>query len=416
MDPVDTCATDSKAGDLLLTDTSWFREDPFINGNLPLAEEPTTAKPIGNPEAARLGIYLSQEAAHFIDAFIQANPNRAMGGILVGYVAESTQRPFILITGAVEAKEPVDAKNGIRFLSSTWQYMEEIWHREYPDTLVLGWFHSNPGQGTALTQYDQFTHYRLFDRTWQVSFTVDALHADSCFHYWDDGQLVPLDSFYLWNPSQSVRLINTLVKSSIGAQIALDTSSLAARRMERQRPLLVQLSRSYVWLILLLFFGLIGAFPWVARHLPGVNTTLAESQARLQLITENLERATEAHALLQQRAPTAEKEQPSVAPPAYEVVAPIVENKPSLPSGLGTPNDAPSQTLVGYTVEPGDTLWEISGRILGDPHAYKRLADMNAILNPDIIYPGMSLQVKLDQGDAQTTGSESINPERGSGQ
>jgi len=46
-----------------------------------------------------------------------------------------------------------------------------------------------------------------------------------------------------------------------------------------------------------------------------------------------------------------------------------------------------------YVVREGDTLWSISGRLLGDPRAYSRLAAANRIANPDLILPGWELRV-----------------------
>lgn len=132
-----------------MNEYGWIQANPFADGILPTATEPQHVKTIGEPAAAPMGIYLSQEAAHFIDTFIQANPERSLGGILVGYVAQSATRPFILITGAIEAKTTTDG-GSIQFVSATWNYLREVWHREYPGTLVLGWFHSTPDRKSVV--------------------------------------------------------------------------------------------------------------------------------------------------------------------------------------------------------------------------------------------------------------------------
>lgn len=55
----------------------------------------------------------------------------------------------------------------------------------------------------------------------------------------------------------------------------------------------------------------------------------------------------------------------------------------------------PAMTAPSYTVVPGDTLWHISRRLLGDPLRYPELAARNNIANPDLILPGQVLH--LDQ-------------------
>lgn len=394
----------SHGGDPVLSDYDWFQANPFMAGRFPNANEPSEVRPLGDPSIAPIGIYLSQEAAHFIDTFVQVNPKRALGGILVGYVAESARRPFILITGAIEARQAFEGDGGIRFVSATWQYVREVWNREYPNTLMVGLFHSKPGQGTQLSEYDQFNLHRLLSHPWQVSFVIDPLRSEANFYRWVETKLVPLDSFYLWNPVNDVRLVNSLVKRT-QAEVAATVESVSVeRRVRRPLPLLVRMRRSYLWLVLILAVGLLGVFPRIVDHLPGTRETLRDAEIRLQALNERLEQEKTSQALLQTPAP--QDSQPAGSDQTQRGQA-----LSSSTATLGTtqPTDKTKEPLgpsVGYTVEPGDTLWGISGRLLGDPHAYKRLADMNAIPDPDLIYPGMSLHFERTSSQDRTEDTE----------
>jgi len=46
-----------------------------------------------------------------------------------------------------------------------------------------------------------------------------------------------------------------------------------------------------------------------------------------------------------------------------------------------------------HQVTPGDTLWDISQNYLNDPFLYPTLAKFNGIENPDLIYPGDTIQI-----------------------
>lgn len=50
-----------------------------------------------------------------------------------------------------------------------------------------------------------------------------------------------------------------------------------------------------------------------------------------------------------------------------------------------------------YTVKVGDTLWDIAQRFTGDPLNYHNIAGKNLIKNPDLIFPGQTLQVEATQ-------------------
>ncbi|MEV6277820.1 LysM peptidoglycan-binding domain-containing protein [Nocardia sp. NPDC051832] len=46
-----------------------------------------------------------------------------------------------------------------------------------------------------------------------------------------------------------------------------------------------------------------------------------------------------------------------------------------------------------YTVEPGDTMWAIAERFLGDGNRFQEIADASGVANPDSIQPGQELKI-----------------------
>ncbi len=62
----------------------------------------------------------------------------------------------------------------------------------------------------------------------------------------------------------------------------------------------------------------------------------------------------------------------------------------SLSSQVGEKSSGPE--VREYTVQPGDSLWRISRRWLGDARWYLKLAQANAVANPDLIQPGLRLR------------------------
>jgi len=48
-----------------------------------------------------------------------------------------------------------------------------------------------------------------------------------------------------------------------------------------------------------------------------------------------------------------------------------------------------------YTVKSGDTLWAIAKRFFGDGSLYQTLAERNGIKNPNLIYPGQVVKLRL---------------------
>lgn len=63
--------------------------------------------------------------------------------------------------------------------------------------------------------------------------------------------------------------------------------------------------------------------------------------------------------------------------------------------------------MATYTVQQGDTLWDIAQRYLGDPYKYQQLAAINNISNPDLIYVGQVINLDNDSGGGGGGGTSS---------
>ena len=52
-------------------------------------------------------------------------------------------------------------------------------------------------------------------------------------------------------------------------------------------------------------------------------------------------------------------------------------------------------TKTAVIVEKGNTLWGIADAFLDNGHLYKQLATINNISNPNLIYVGQIIHIKL---------------------
>ncbi len=104
------------------------------------------------------------------------------------------------------------------------------------------------------------------------------------------------------------------------------------------------------------------------------------------------------------------KDKPGEQPPTPEV-----KQKPPIPAikvaRHPKPRDPKSskkqrflntRKLEIHAVQEGETLWDISRMYTGNGFNYLLLADDNAILNPDLIYPGQQVVVIKNEPTPQT--------------
>jgi LysM repeat protein len=92
-------------------------------------------------------------------------------------------------------------------------------------------------------------------------------------------------------------------------------------------------------------------------------------------------------------------DEPTVAGHPGPVLMPITVNGPAFdnPPSAGAPPAVPTNptSTETYTVQPGDTLWDIAERVYGDGSEYPRIAAASGISDPDRIDPGQTLTIPL---------------------
>ncbi len=66
------------------------------------------------------------------------------------------------------------------------------------------------------------------------------------------------------------------------------------------------------------------------------------------------------------------------------------EGQETTQASAQTQTSTPSKT---YTVQSGDCLMGIARKLLGDPHRWREIANLNGIGPPYTIYPGQELEV-----------------------
>lgn len=86
--------------------------------------------------------------------------------------------------------------------------------------------------------------------------------------------------------------------------------------------------------------------------------------------------------------------QPTPTPKEEQTPTNLADGAKGAPDGTLIQEEwGPKITSTTYTVVAGDWLSKIAGRAYGDIFAYKKLAEVNNIPNPDLIYPGMILTI-----------------------
>jgi len=111
---------------------------------------------------------------------------RKVGGILLGRAVDDATR----VDAALPAHETDEYAGEIAFPPPVW---EEAYEKldEHPGSTIVGWYHSHPGSGVSMSDYDRRLHRILFGEPFSVALVVDPVAERMAWFGWDIEQLWP---------------------------------------------------------------------------------------------------------------------------------------------------------------------------------------------------------------------------------
>lgn len=100
-------------------------------------------------------------------------------GVLLGH-AEPDGR--VVIDECIRGEGASQGGAHVTFTQDTWQHIYKEKDSRFPDHAIVGWYHSHPGFGIFLSDYDLFIHRNFFGAPHQVAWVFDP-HSDEegCF-------------------------------------------------------------------------------------------------------------------------------------------------------------------------------------------------------------------------------------------
>jgi proteasome lid subunit RPN8/RPN11 len=109
-------------------------------------------------------------------------------GILIGGEVDGVTR----IEACIAGENAAQGGAHVTFTQNTWEHIYKIKDSKFPDRAIVGWYHSHPGFGIFLSEYDIFIHENFFAAPFQVAWVFDP-HSDDegCFG-WIEEHVEPL--------------------------------------------------------------------------------------------------------------------------------------------------------------------------------------------------------------------------------
>jgi len=109
-------------------------------------------------------------------------------GVLIGDSAEGITRVNARIPGEGAAQGGAH----VTFTQDAWEHIFKIKDKDFPDASVVGWYHSHPGFGIFLSDYDLFIHGNFFNAPHQVAWVCDPHSNDEGCFGWLGTEVAPV--------------------------------------------------------------------------------------------------------------------------------------------------------------------------------------------------------------------------------
>jgi len=165
---------------------------------LKLCEYPSDCEYFGEEKNVNdLKIFILQNTLDEVDEYLSGDLNNELGGVLLGDVCVNKENgKFILINELIIARHSNSSLSRLTFTHETWDYINEVREKDFPEKKVLGWFHSHPGHTVFLSNYDIFIHENFFNLYYMVAYVFDPTIKDRGFFLWRDNKVVKAGGFY----------------------------------------------------------------------------------------------------------------------------------------------------------------------------------------------------------------------------
>ncbi|MGE5417187.1 MAG: Mov34/MPN/PAD-1 family protein [Acidobacteriota bacterium] len=172
---------------------------------LPVGPEPagqgSTLMFWGDKDQSKM--YISWEVLKTIIEHAESSLEREIGGFLLGTECMAEHRPCLDIKQAIKACNTIENAASITFTHATWERFGQEHAQQWPNYGVAGWYHSHPGFGVFLSEYDLFIHRNFFNAPFHVALVIDPIDREIGFFIWRDNDVRLADGFAVYIPEES---------------------------------------------------------------------------------------------------------------------------------------------------------------------------------------------------------------------
>ncbi len=133
-------------------------------------------------------LFVIESAIDRLKTHLSQDTSKETGGILVGNVSELKGIYHTKITGAIAAPTTIGTRSNFRFTPNCWPAILKSQKELFPQTQIVGWYHSHPDFGIFLSGVDLDTQGVYFNQPWHIAVVYDPIREQIGFFCGAKGQ------------------------------------------------------------------------------------------------------------------------------------------------------------------------------------------------------------------------------------
>ncbi len=180
----------------------------------------------GQPADDLYPVFISEQAVRAIREHLLADPERELGGVLVGEFCKFGRGYFIQVNDIIRAEMAESTGISLTFTHEAWEQVHAQLAQRYSRERIVGWYHSHPGLGAFLSKEDEFIHQHYFADSYQIAMVVDSKLGEWAIFEWSQESLVRISGFYVFAPRSNEEALRECMRELSATS---DHSTVTAR-------------------------------------------------------------------------------------------------------------------------------------------------------------------------------------------
>jgi len=309
-----------------------------------------------------------------------------VGGFLLGLIDDSS----VTIAQIQPAATAESSQTNLTFTHEAWDEVLSKLDSDFKGLNIVGWYHSHPGFGCFLSEYDIFIQQNFFSGPGQVALVIDPLAGTYGYFVAFNGSYQELEA----GSTQHVALAQGDAPDFAEAKAEIVNRSHAEKQSAKRWPVGVAAG--------IVAFGMGLGIGWLAIGIPSqdaqrsATNALTASESEVESLESQLRESETRVEELRQEVDAIEP----IVEPTPQAVDPVDE--PETPEGTQTDAmEESSSVLVAFPIQAGDTLWGIAERLLGEGQRYTEIVDLNPGIDPRGLNPGDVISIELPRAPSE---------------